>query len=201
MALPSCLLVEDDAQVARAIRRVAKSYVQPEVASSVAEALSWLSGGRSFDGLITDIGLPDGSGLSVLERFRAMSPKAPALVVTGLLEPALLNRVHVLGGRFACKPDVFGPVRNFCTLLLSGTGGRHQPLETPHLKKFATAHKLSRHEADLLRLSLRGVPRSHLTDELGVAESTVKSRVRAILRKTGFDRMSDVAWALRNRAS
>lgn len=55
---------------------------QVQTAGSVGEALSTWRGGQ-FDLLITDIGLPDGSGLSII-RTLAESRPVKAIVISGL---------------------------------------------------------------------------------------------------------------------
>jgi CheY-like chemotaxis protein len=38
---------------------------------------------QPFDLLISDIGLPDGSGLDVVKRWHAVNPHAPSIALTG----------------------------------------------------------------------------------------------------------------------
>ncbi|WP_435008255.1 PAS domain S-box protein [Tundrisphaera lichenicola] len=64
------LLVEDNPDTLRAIARLLKlNGFQVEVASSVREAFAVASDPK-FDLLISDIGLPDGSGLEIMRHFR-----------------------------------------------------------------------------------------------------------------------------------
>jgi DNA-binding response OmpR family regulator len=77
------LFVEDDPDTASAMARLLTYHGhQVQTAASVGEALSAWRGGQ-FDLLITDIGLPDGSGLNIL---RALSESHPvkAIVISGL---------------------------------------------------------------------------------------------------------------------
>lgn len=76
------LLVEDHADTARALARllVRRGY-QVELADSVAAAIDRLQR-TSFDLLLSDIGLPDGTGIELVEKVRTRS-QIPALALSG----------------------------------------------------------------------------------------------------------------------
>lgn len=77
------LFVEDDPDTASAMARLLTYHGHHvQTAGSVGEALSTWRGGQ-FDLLITDIGLPDGSGLSII-RTLAESHRVRAIVISGL---------------------------------------------------------------------------------------------------------------------
>lgn len=79
------LVVEDDAAHRRLYDRTLSSEYRPRFASSAADARRELARG-GLDGVILDVGLPDRSGLEILqeirenERLRAL----PVVVITGL---------------------------------------------------------------------------------------------------------------------
>lgn len=52
----------------------------------------------------------------------------------------------------------------------------------------------------ILAALLDGVPRKFLHRTVGVSENTVKTQVRAILRRFGFDQTDTLTWWLRARA-
>jgi DNA-binding response OmpR family regulator len=63
-------LVEDHLDTARVLGRILKNAgFDVSHAATVAEART-LSGGRRFDLLISDVGLPDGSGLELMKALR-----------------------------------------------------------------------------------------------------------------------------------
>ncbi|MBX6311761.1 MAG: response regulator [Isosphaeraceae bacterium] len=68
------LLVEDDAPTLRVLARLLNrpSYTV-RTASNLAAALE-MARGEDFDLIISDIGLPDGSGLELMRRLRAQRP-------------------------------------------------------------------------------------------------------------------------------
>ena len=65
------LLVEDHADTRNVMRRLLSSFgCSVATAGTVREALD-LADRETFDLLVSDIGLPDGSGLDVMKRMRA----------------------------------------------------------------------------------------------------------------------------------
>ncbi len=81
------LLVEDqeDARRAMCILLGSQGY-QVNAAASIQAALA-LGGRQQFDLLITDVGLPDGSGLELLARVRQNSPRLEGVALSGYSRP------------------------------------------------------------------------------------------------------------------
>jgi CheY-like chemotaxis protein len=52
------------------------------VATTVAEALAFAKNGP-FDLLVSDIGLPDGSGLDIARAWQGLQPGRPSVAITG----------------------------------------------------------------------------------------------------------------------
>eukprot|EP01031_Cornospumella_fuschlensis_P052578 gene52578-64260_t len=86
MQLWRVLVVEDDAQMrdffAASVSGCARLVLAGAI-GSVAEARAWLDDrANTVDVLLTDLGLPDGSGLDVIRHLRAFS-NLPAIALTG----------------------------------------------------------------------------------------------------------------------
>lgn len=93
------LLVEDHADTARVTRRLlARRNWQTTWAASLAEALRVAEAG-TFDLIISDIGLGDGSGCDLMTTLRERYPDRPlrAIAVSGYATPADIARSHAAG--------------------------------------------------------------------------------------------------------
>lgn len=76
------LLIEDHADTAEVMSQLMRAGGhEVVVAASVADALA-LTASMAFDLVVSDIGLPDGSGIDFIRAFRAQSA-APAIALTG----------------------------------------------------------------------------------------------------------------------
>jgi PAS domain S-box-containing protein len=77
------LLVEDHVDTAEVMAQLMRSLGhEVTVASSVADALAATQAAGSFDLIVSDIGLPDGTGIDFIGAFRQRS-QAPAVALTG----------------------------------------------------------------------------------------------------------------------
>jgi DNA-binding NtrC family response regulator len=90
----SVLIIEDEPALATALARACQRLGwRAELRASGTAGLEALASG-GFDLAILDIGLPDLSGLDVLEKARARSPQLPVVIITahGKLENAVAAR-------------------------------------------------------------------------------------------------------------
>jgi len=97
------LLVEDHSDTARIMAELLEGAGhQVLLAKSIASALACAS--QPFDVLVSDIGLPDGSGLELLRRLRPSRP-LPAIALSGYGTTADVSRSHAAGfHRHLVKP-------------------------------------------------------------------------------------------------
>jgi CheY-like chemotaxis protein len=84
---PRVLLVEDDKDTREMLQDLLSEFgLQVDTADSVASALHEF-GEHNFDVVLSDLGLPDGSGLDLVQKLRAIRPvRAIALSGYGMAE-------------------------------------------------------------------------------------------------------------------
>jgi two-component system response regulator PilR (NtrC family) len=102
------LVIDDEPSVADALKVIlSDSGYQVAVAMSGGEALDKL-GKRRFDLVITDVRLPDISGLDVLRHLRRSHPGVLAIIITAHHTPELAVESLSLGA-VAVLPKPFSP--------------------------------------------------------------------------------------------
>lgn len=106
------LVVEDEVSMQRAITRVLGDVGDITIAPTLAEASARLEGAR-WAAIFIDIGLPDGSGLALLERVREMDEDVPVMVVSGRTDEDALKRASELGATYCAKPISPSALRTF----------------------------------------------------------------------------------------
>ncbi len=78
------LVVEDEPATIRLMSRLIRGLgYQVTTAETLAEASRWVEGSKRFDLIVSDIGLPDGTGLDLMRRVRATHGGMPGIALTG----------------------------------------------------------------------------------------------------------------------
>lgn len=175
------LCLEDDRLVQTALRKVLDD-LEISVAGTVAEAKR-LVRSRRFDAWLLDVVVPDGSGLELLGWARERGDHTPAIVVTGVLDPGLVNPAQALGAEFLYKPFTTANLRAFLARALASP--RAESTRVNALDDLIAVYELSDREIALVRCVARGLARRDLARALDVSDNTVKTHVRRLLRKTG----------------
>ncbi len=131
---PRVLVVEHDPAIAKMLRfslRAAGFDVAAVTAG--AEALNILKDQGATDGVVLDLGLPDGLGKAVLDRLQKADDRGfPAWVVISTLDrDEATSRYGPLGTHFLAKP--FNPwdlIRMLAALLPESKGGQQRRRNT-----------------------------------------------------------------------
>jgi CheY-like chemotaxis protein len=117
------LLVEDNPDSADILKMGLEAYgYTVTLAGTCAKALA-VGGREDFDVVVTDLGLPDGSGIEI---GRALSPRMPVIALSGYGSPQDVQRSTAAGfSGHIVKPADFTAVHSMVQRVLSqGTAGR-----------------------------------------------------------------------------
>ncbi len=120
---PTLLLLEDDPSLIDGLQyALAKNGFAVEVARSVKEAGVYLSG-RTYDLLLLDVALPDGSGFEVCGRLRQQGSRVPIIFLTAADEEVNVIRGLDMGGDdYMTKPFKLGELCSRIKALLRRSG-------------------------------------------------------------------------------
>jgi DNA-binding NarL/FixJ family response regulator len=179
----SFLVAEDDVLLGRVLVRVLSEHGKTELVTTAKEARSKLAT-RSFTAVVVDIGLPDGSGLDLINDARELDPSVSALVVSGRVDERRLAAAHHLGASYLLKPVDMRELALFAVRMRARKRKRHEKIAEV-VKRWANEYELTGAEAAMLELSALGSPRARLSEQRGVSAGTVKKQVHILLTKTG----------------
>jgi DNA-binding response OmpR family regulator len=114
------LIVEDDEFMLRALERYCANYGQSVVSTTLKDAEKAIE--QDLAAIILDIGLPDGSGLTLLETLREKGRDTPVLVLTGLDPVDIAERVRELRAELLLKSDDSSKLKEFLRRALASSG-------------------------------------------------------------------------------
>jgi DNA-binding NarL/FixJ family response regulator len=158
------------------------------------------------DVILLDIRMPDGDGLSTLEKLRAKVPESKVVMLSTYDNPTYIARAVALG---ASDYVLKGSSREDLIATLVAAGAGESPSRCGELKKIAGAMKvrqviddddvpLTQRETQVLRHVALGLSNKEIGKSLEISVETVKEHVQNILRKIAVsDRTQAAVWAVR----
>lgn len=162
----------------------------PDIDLKVVETAPDVAGGMAAcerqrpDLLLLDLGLPDGSGLEVAERFRQVNPAGQIVIITGHAASFVCSKqLREMVVAVIDKSDAFGKLQSVFHLIGSqrrqaAGGGADQPV--PHRLP------LSAREREVLLLIGQGRTSNNIAETLGISVHTVHVHRKKIAAKLGI---------------
>ncbi|MFM8466353.1 MAG: response regulator [Oxalobacteraceae bacterium] len=178
--------------------------------SSVTEALDWLKANQC-DLLLTDLGLPDGSGIVIIEACRRLHPDTDIMVTTGSSdEEQVLACIEAGACGYVLKESGYSDVVR--ALLEVRRGG--SPISPVIARKVLTrmrrplrrcepgevealARRLTRREAAILELIARGSSYAKVAVALGLSLGTVQTHIKHIYAKLSVHSRGEAVYEAR----
>lgn len=202
------LLVADDHEVVRSGVSNLLSGTDVEVISEVSTGEAALRSATETppDVVLLDIRMPDGDGLSTLERFKAQMPNTPVLMLSTYDNPTYIARAMALGAsgyvlKGSSRTELLSAIRTAAAgekswtqhelRRVNGTNGTVQQVELEV--------SLTQRETQVLRQLALGLSNKEIARALHISVETVKEHVHHILEKLGVSGRTQAAvWAVRN---
>ena len=138
------LIVEDDQQLAEVLAQGLRTEGYAVDRAATVEDAWWFASEVPFDGLIVDIGLPDGDGITLCSRLRAGGCWAPILLLTA--RQAIGERVRGLDAGaddYVVKPFAFAElVARLRAIIRRGAHERPSVLQVGDLRLDPAARRV-----------------------------------------------------------
>ena len=188
----STLLIEDFEEIrnwlAGMLREVFGEMKITE-AATVAQAVSFLNT-KTFDLIIIDLNLPDGTGIEILQRIKAQGSTAICVVATAYDDDGhLLSALNAGADGYLLKDQPDEQMIRDLHGILNGS----PPLSPPIARRIMRMAKqepvtallvpLSKREEEVLTYIAKGLNRVEVGAVLGVSAHTITTHVRSIYSK------------------
>lgn len=147
-----------------------------------------------LDLIIMDILMEDGSnGLDAAEKIKKLKPNIKIIAVTSMPEISWMDRAKKIGiDSFWYKEVSEKTILEIIERTLAGES--IYPEETPEVKLGLTkSTELTPREIQVLRLLTTGVGNDEIAERLNISQNTVKTHIKHLLDKTGFNTRTQLA--------
>ena len=221
------LLVEDDVPTREWLVSLLTATGEPQLAhacGTVREALEWLRSGRPADVVLTDLGLPDGSGLDVIrEACRTPGREVLVLSIFGD-ENNVLSAIDAGAGGYLLKDGSIDSIREHLRCLRSGGSPLSPRIARTLIRRTRVAHApnmateqtggplaasteplsgernfLSDRERDVLTGIGKGFSYVEVADALKITTNTVRTHVRHIYEKLSVNSRAEALYEYNRR--
>jgi DNA-binding NarL/FixJ family response regulator len=170
-----------DERLGEAVRRVLVQYGTAKLSRVAAGEWPALADSARYAGVIAEFG----PGFEAwVERLRETSPGLPVLALMSRLDPALLNALSARAVEVALVPLHAPQLVSFVQRALASSFVPHERVARV-VAYLAQARQLTAREVQLLSYCLGDEPRARVRRRLGITENTLKTQVKALLRKCG----------------
>lgn len=207
------MVVEDDPVTRRLLCTAIEhepSLILNGAFGSVAEALDWLKI-EEVDLLLTDLGLPDGSGLKIIQACRRLAPSADIMVITmSSDEDQVLACIEAGAAGYVLKE--MGHLDIVRALLELRAGGspispviarkilsRMHSNSVSDVKDPDMATLLTPRENSILQLIARGGSYAKVANVLGLSVSTVQTHAKNIYAKLSVHSRGEAVYEAQRR--
>ena len=141
-----------------------------------------------------DILMKDGSnGLDAAEKIKKLKPEVKIVAVTSMPEVSWMDRAREIGIESFWYKDVSEEtILDIIERTLAGES--IYPDSTPVVTLgLAKSSEFTPREIEVLRLLTTGVGNDEIAEKLDISQSTVKTHVKHLLEKTGFESRTQLA--------
>jgi DNA-binding NarL/FixJ family response regulator len=176
-------------QLGDAVRRVLVQYGTVKLSRIEAGAWPEQAATARYAGVIVEAS----AGFETwVEKLRDASPCLPVLALVNRVEPALLNRLQVRAIEVALLPVHAPQLVSFVQRALVSNFLPHERVARM-VAYLAEVRQLTAREVQLLSYCLGDEPRARVRRRLGITENTLKTQVKALLRKCGERNVDSLA--------
>lgn len=136
------------------------------------------------------------NGLTAVREIKALHPKIKIIIVTSLIDSAVLDEAKEAGADSLWYMD--SARDRLMDVVRKTMNGEHIFPDTPPVVNIGMANstEFTKTELKVLRYLLRGLSYTRIAAEMGCEMSTVKFHVANMLQKTGFENKLQLALAV-----
>ena len=188
------IIVEDDPDVRERLSQLIADHENLELLASVGTMKDGLSALENFkpDILLTDLGLPDGSGIEIIQAIGTLRLDCEAMVISGFQDENIVFRALAAGAKaYILKHDDSTKITDAILAMMKG-GAPISPViarlmlqkfQVPDQKKTDLPEALTERQIKILKLVSQGFSSKEIGEKLNISYYTVTTHVKNIYNK------------------
>ena len=145
-----------------------------------------------WSGVVVDLDADDPEPLASMQRLRLAHPLVPVLALASKVNAELVNGLHAVRAELVLKPVGELNLVSFVQRALV-SGWLPDERVAAWVDELARRRGLTPREVQLMAYALGNESRHQVMRRLGITENTLKTQVRALLRKCGATTMDGLA--------
>jgi DNA-binding NarL/FixJ family response regulator len=187
-------IVEDDTDVRLRLSQLINDHDNFELldsAATMSEGLAALKRHKP-DILLTDLGLPDGSGIEIIKAIEKMHLDCSAMVISGFQDENIVFKALEAGAKaYILKHDDSTKITDAIISMMNG-GAPISPMiarlmlqkfQAPQHKKAALPEALTERQIKILKLVSQGFSSKEIAEKLDISYYTVTTHIKNIYNK------------------
>jgi DNA-binding NarL/FixJ family response regulator len=194
MAEYTLLLVEDDAEVRQRLSDLIIEHDSFELLQAVGTMADGLDALKKWkpDILLTDLGLPDGSGVEIIRSIEQLQLDTQAMVISGFQDEHLVFTALEAGAKaYILKHDVSQKITDSILSMMNGGAPISPVIARLMLKRFqqtqsaniALPESLTERQVKILKLVSQGFSSREISEKLNISYYTVTTHIKNIYSK------------------
>ncbi|MDO9092679.1 MAG: response regulator transcription factor [Rubrivivax sp.] len=194
MVSHTVLLLEDDPATRERLQGIVCSAEGLQLLAAfgdVQSTLAWLAQNPPPQVLLSDLQLPDGSGIEVIRHLRRVSPQTESMVISVFGDEAhVVAAIEAGATGYLLKDADADEIRSAILRLVAGESPISSAIARHLLRRFqpqpepaATASSLTPREREVLQLIAKGLSYNRIAEALQMSPNTVTSHIKQIYRK------------------
>lgn len=194
MASHTVLLLEDDPATRERLQGIVCSADGLQLLAAfgdVQSTLAWLAQNPAPQVLLSDLQLPDGSGIEVIRHLRRVSPQTESMVISVFGDEAhVVAAIEAGATGYLLKDADADEIRSAILRLVAGESPISSAIARHLLRRFqpqpepaASVSSLTPREREVLQLIAKGLSYNRIAEALQMSPNTVTSHIKQIYRK------------------
>lgn len=187
-------IVEDDADILQRLSQLILDHDSFELLDSASTMSSGLAALKKFkpDVVLTDIGLPDGSGIEIIKAIEKYHLDCEAMVISGFQDENIVFKALEAGAKaYILKHDESTKITDAIISMMNG-GAPISPMiarlmlqkfQTPAEKISSLPETLTKRQIKILKLVSQGFSSKEIAEKLTISYYTVTTHIKNIYNK------------------